>query len=340
MDPHHSQASQNDTTEQPAAQQGIPSGGSRQVVPSNFTSDMLNDGPVKNTILIDGHNICLSIVLFIGKFFLLGLGDVLMANLIAKSTVESMCIGNRKLRYKSGGALKITMLAFVNWLLNIFTLGLWTFFGGAHKFYYSKLDERIYWGNPTKIPEQNMNGINVVWVPEDDCLGKIKYFSVYLGFGKQFALFLLSCLSIFTLGIGSPITDYFYYSNLYQRMELGRGKFCIVHPDMIGSINQSAKKKNLPLEFPSQFYESSYPVYGQETGYHAMFELRLKFDALFSHVVMVHMGLKALNACTCGIVGKCCMKQIITSFYNRAAKVDLIPIQQGEVPMQDVAAIV
>jgi len=248
MDSHQSQ---NETTKHPAHQQGTPSAGSRQVIPNNFTSDMLNDGPVKNTILIDGHNICISIFRFIGKFFLLGLGDVLMADLIAKSTIEQMSIGNRKLRYKSGGALKIIMLAFVNWLLNIFTLGLWTFFGGAHKFYYSKLDERIYWGNPAKIPEQS-TGTNVVWVPEDDGLGKIKYFSVYLGFGRQFALFLLSSLSIFTLGIGSPFCDYFYYSNLYKRMELGRGKFCIVHPDMIESINQSAKKKNLPLEFPSR----------------------------------------------------------------------------------------
>nr|CAG4713665.1 unnamed protein product [Naegleria fowleri] len=167
-----------------------------------------------------------------------------MVNLVRRREVKEMIIGNRRLKYKTGGNLKMFLLAVIDKLLNLFTLGFWTICGKSHEFFYSQIDARIYWGKPIQISKKRKNlggdlqDAPLLW--EHECernghpgLGTIKIYSVYLGFVNELIYFVLNWCNKACLGLLQPQIDAFYYPKYFSKIELGPGRFCVVHPQMI-----------------------------------------------------------------------------------------------------------
>ncbi|EFC46959.1 predicted protein [Naegleria gruberi] len=122
----------------------------------NLLPFIVNDKLVKNTFWATGGNILIKIFIFVvNKFILMGLGEALMVNYITRREVKNMRIGNRMLSYKSRGNFKMALLCVVNWILNIFSCGLFYILGYSHIMYLSQLDARIHWGKPAKISKKS-----------------------------------------------------------------------------------------------------------------------------------------------------------------------------------------
>ncbi|KAG2375110.1 hypothetical protein C9374_010114 [Naegleria lovaniensis] len=285
-------------------------------------TDLIQDS-VKNKRFADGSTILIWLGQKLIDLLFFKMGDLVMVNLVRRREIKEMILGNRRLKYKTGGNLKMFMLAVVDKLLNLFTLNLWTICGQSHEFFLSQIDARIYWGKPIKIPKKRKNlGSDLqdhflVWEPECERngqagLGTIKIYSVYLGVVNELIYCVLKWANTLCFGLMQPFIDSWYYPKYFSKIQMGPGRFCVVHPQMIPAINEHAKKSKLkkqPLPpFPTgdQTFFTPYPMFAcpQHRMEHTLQEMQLRFDVSggkFCKLLTYHLTERLLAVGTCGL---------------------------------------
>ncbi|EFC42458.1 predicted protein [Naegleria gruberi] len=290
-------------------------------------NEFLNQGLIKNEYFADGNTIFILIMKILLNICTLGLFSPIVVNMITRRSVRSMVIGNRRLQYDDGGDLTMAMWCYLDKFLNIITLGWWYLLGFSHKYYLSKFDEKITWGPPAKTIKTNYFNDSIVWEPVDDGRGSFKIFSAYLGVWNEFAGFMLGVLNFFFLGTLSPISVKFYFSKLLSKVRLGVGKFAVIHPHMIESIDNHNRDEFSPIQVPrDQIYNTPYPVsYFPQMEGHGMYELKLRFVADVCDMYGFYCGYNCLMYITCGCF-KLCSSEYLRRFLNKKVGVHVEPI--------------
>ena len=273
--------------------------------------DLLNNN-LKSCRFADGETMLMFLTkLIIECAFFPGIGTFLCINFRKRREVKEMMFGNRMLRYKSRGNYKLALLYFVDAILIVFTFGLWYILGKSHEFFWSHIDERIYWGKPVQMKKRKKATFQdfLVWEPvcEGNGMGTMKIYSVYLGVVDELIYLILKFVSTSTFGLFQPFVDSFYYPKYFAKVDLGVGRFCVIHPQMVPAINEHAKKKKLkkapPPEVPLDIYPSPYPVYGYpHRPEHDLYKLRLNFDTKggkMCKLISYHMCERTITCMTC-----------------------------------------
>jgi len=143
----------------------------QQVVCENLLPPQLGKNVVRNKLWVDGEGFCMSILVFILRYIICcGFGRAFAINYILRREVKLMKIGNRRLNYLRGGDMEMTCRCIGDTLANVFTLGWWYILGLSHKYYYAKIDERIFWGRPIRTREKKEGDFpeHVLWQPVDN----------------------------------------------------------------------------------------------------------------------------------------------------------------------------
>ncbi|EFC38090.1 predicted protein [Naegleria gruberi] len=145
--------------------------------------------------------------------------------------VRKMLVGNRKLDMDiSDHCCHIPFLHYLNGWLNLYTCGLWRVFGMTHRFYYRKIDDRIYW-KPLESSKENSEEIQ--WIGFNNEKGgknQFTWFSIYCGWRIELMYwFLKRFVNVFTLFFAGPFIEAWYLREKIQFAKFGgKGSFAII----------------------------------------------------------------------------------------------------------------
>ena len=148
-----------------------------------------------------------------------------------------------------------------------------------------------------------------------------------MGIWNEFLGFLLSVVNFIFLGMLSPVKSKFYYSKLLSKVNLGVGKFAVIHPHMIESIDNHNKDEFSPIQIPrDQIYNTPYPVsYFPPREGHTNYELKLRFAADVCDMYGFYCGYNCLMYISLGCFA-CCSAEYLRKYLNKKVSVYVEPI--------------
>ena len=159
-----------------------------------------------------------------------GIFDSLLILRSTRFRVRKMLVGNRRLDLDiSDNCCHIPFLHYLNSALNVYTCGLWRVFGLTHRFYYRKIDDRIFW-KPIESSSQPNQAIQ--WVGFDEKPGKHQFtwFSIYCGWKTELMYwFLKRIVNVFTLFFGDAFIEAWYLREKIKYAKFGgKGSFAVI----------------------------------------------------------------------------------------------------------------
>ena len=174
---------------------------------------------------------------------------------ITKFHVRRMVIGNRKLDMDSSDACcTIPIIHFLNNLCNFYTCGLWRALGLTHRFYFSKIDKRIFW---KPIEEDLDMDRRVVWHNYSNNQ-PFKWFSIYCGTNTELTYWFLKIVNACTLFTLGPFIEAWYIRQKVMYAKFGgRGSFAVYNN---GNLEGFVTNSPNVLRYTSQLDGCSYLV--------------------------------------------------------------------------------
>ncbi|EFC35558.1 predicted protein [Naegleria gruberi] len=151
----------------------------------------------------------------------------------------------------------------------------------------------------------------VVWQPENDCRGVIRYYGVHLGWQRELLYTLMKTCAILTFGFLYPFVHQYYNPKFLEQVRYGRGQFVVIPPQVASQLRERNKKTQINYNVQ---YSSQYPIIGQPIT--SPVEMRFEWTADTTDMFCRYFLGAVINNFTFGFFRCCYWYWYIFNFYN------------------------